>query len=599
MSSAQDPSSASQELSRGAAGLSPGQSETLGRSQWIVLAAAFLGWMFDGVEIGLFPLVARPALQELLRDMGDADVGWWNGIIVACFLLGAAMGGLVFGWLGDRIGRVRGMVLAILTYSLFTGAGYWATQAWHLALFRFIASLGMGGEWAVAVALVVECWPERHRPKLAGAIGSAANFGFLFIGIVAYLFPVRADSWRWLMLVGASPAVLALLVTLFVPESERWKAARQRAASQSGTAATGSPAGSGIVIAGLALIGVVFYLGEKLAGAGSFGLWMRGLTNWNLSGLAAGQHAAGLAALVALVAAGVLGNVAARQPLVWGLLPGLVVIAAGYTLLPNLALWIPTAVMFVIGSTTGTRSVREIFSPELRVRTILAIVFSAIPLIGTWAAVSGWIPLWVEQMRQAQLVEQHLPGIDLTHIEKKELGARLKEAQQQLADEVWREIGKQAARAKAGVQIILAVGAIIGCYAAAILAGVWGRRPVYFMLCLLSLLSCAYLFRFLTLADPLFYPVCGLVCAVTAAFYGWLPLYLPELFPTRVRATGQGLSFNFGRILAAVGSLQMGQLVQMLGGNYADAGATITLIYILGMVLIWCTPETKGQLLPD
>ncbi len=185
----------------GASVVAAGESRGITRAQWLVLAAAFFGWMFDGVEIGLFPLVARPALQELLGDMGDAEVGRWNGVIVACFLLGAAAGGLVFGWLGDRIGRVRAMILSILTYSLFTGAGAFAQQAWHLGLFRFIASLGMGGEWAVAVALVVECWPERHRPKLAGAIGAAANFGFLFIGTVAYVVPVMHGSWRWLMLV--------------------------------------------------------------------------------------------------------------------------------------------------------------------------------------------------------------------------------------------------------------------------------------------------------------------------------------------------------------------------------------------------------------
>ena len=85
----------------------------------------------------------------------------------------------------------------------------------------------------------------------------------------------------------------------------------------------------------------------------------------------------------------------------------------------------------------------------------------------------------------------------------------------------------------------------------------------------------------------------------TAAFYGWLPLYLPELFPTRVRATGQGLSFNFGRILAAVGALTQGQLVSYYDGSYAKAGAVITLIYLLGLVLIWFAPETKGKPLPD
>jgi hypothetical protein len=91
----------------------------------------------------------------------------------------------------------------------------------------------------------------------------------------------------------------------------------------------------------------------------------------------------------------------------------------------------------------------------------------------------------------------------------------------------------------------------------------------------------------------------GLVGGTTAAFYGWLPLYLPELFPTRVRATGQGISFNFGRILAAVGALQMGQFMQFYNGSYAKAGAVVTLIYIAGLVLIWLAPETKGRPLPE
>lgn len=445
-------------------------------TQWLILVAAFLGWMFDGVEMGLFPLVARPALQELLSDLGDAAVGEWNGIIVACFLVGAATGGLVFGWLGDRIGRVRAMVLSILTYSLFTGAGAFATEAWHLGVLRFIASLGMGGEWAVAVALVVECWPERHRPKLAGAIGAAANFGFLFIAGVALVVPVMAGSWRWLMLVGASPAVLALLVMLFVPESERWKAAAK---------------------------------------------------------------------------------------------------------------------------TARTQPVVEIFGPGLRKTTILAIVFSAIPLIGTWAAVSGWIPLWVEQMKQAELVQSQVAGVDLIGAAKGELQAKLQEAKGRLPEGQWPKIQQAAARHKAASQILLAIGAIVACFVAPVIGGIWGRRPVYFWLCLLSLVCCAYLFRCLNPHLVGFWPMALLVGGLTAAFYGWLPLYLPELFPTRVRATGQGLSFNFGRILAALGALNMGQLVQVLGGDYATAMANITLIYVLGLVLIWFAPETKGKPLPE
>jgi MFS transporter, SHS family, sialic acid transporter len=446
------------------------------RAQWLVLAAAFLGCMFDGVEIGLFPLVARPALQELLRNVGDEAVGWWNGVIVACFLLGAAAGGLIFGWLGDRIGRVRAMVSSILVYSLFTGAGAFAAYAWQLGLFRFIASLGMGGEWAVAVALVVECWPEKHRPMLAGAIGAAANFGFLFIGIVAAIFPVMPGSWRWIMLVGAIPAVLALVVSLVIPESEKWKASVKTAR---------------------------------------------------------------------------------KQPIV------------------------------------------EIFGPGIRKKTLLAIVFSAIPLIGTWAAVSGWIPLWVEQMKEAEMVEAQLPDMNLTHAGKGELKDKLEQAKKQLPDGEWPKIAGSAARWKAVVQIVMATSAILWCFVAPVIGGMAGRRPVYFGLCLISLVSCACLSRLLNPEDFWFWPMVWFVGGVTAAFYGWLPLYLPELFPTRMRATGQGLSFNFGRVLAAVGALFMGQLVRVLGGDYGSAIANITLIYVLGLVLIWLAPETKGKPLPE
>src|SRR3954464_381514 len=155
-----------------------------------VLAAAFLGWMFDGLEMGIFPLVARPALQEMLGVGGDQLVGQWMGWITALFLLGAAAGGLVFGWLGDKIGRVRALSYSVLIYSLFCGGCYFAQTPWHLAALRFISALGMGGEWSLGVALVMETWPAKHRPMLAGVIGAAANCGFVAIGIVGYYFPI-------------------------------------------------------------------------------------------------------------------------------------------------------------------------------------------------------------------------------------------------------------------------------------------------------------------------------------------------------------------------------------------------------------------------
>src|SRR3954469_2794332 len=197
------------------------------RALGFTLAAAFLGWMFDGLEMGIFPLVANPALKEFAKNAGvvaeKAYVDHWNGIIIACFLFGAALGGLVFGWLGDRVGRVRAMIMSMLAYSLFTGVMYFAQSPWQLGLCRFLAAIGMGGEWSLGVALVMEAWPRDKRPLMAGLIGAAANFGYAIVAVIGIRFKITQESWRWVMLIGAAPAVLTLLIAKFVPESERWQ----------------------------------------------------------------------------------------------------------------------------------------------------------------------------------------------------------------------------------------------------------------------------------------------------------------------------------------------------------------------------------------
>ena len=228
------------------------------RGQYMALAAAFLGWMFDGLEMGLFPLVARPALQELMGTQADRDIAVWMGWITAGFLVGAAAGGIIFGWLGDRVGRMRAMVWSVLTYAIFSGLCGFAESPWQLAALRFLAALGMGGEWSLGVALVMEIWPAKSRPMLAGLIGAASNVGFLLIALVGLVLAqfisgaadalravglaedtvtklIGADNsgWRLLMFIGATPAILTVLVRMFVPESKRWQHAAAHAAGPS------------------------------------------------------------------------------------------------------------------------------------------------------------------------------------------------------------------------------------------------------------------------------------------------------------------------------------------------------------------------------
>ncbi len=189
----------------------------------VVLAAAFLAWLFAGLEISLFVLAHRQMTLELLgAGTPEPVVTQWFAWYQAAFLFGAAAGGWLFGALGDRLGRTRSMGLAVLCYSLLTFAGYFAQAAEVMLALRFLACLGIGGVWPNAVALVAEAWPDASRPFLAGLLGAAANFGFVLLGAIAYFYPVTAESWRWVMLVASSPAVGGVLILALVPESPRW-----------------------------------------------------------------------------------------------------------------------------------------------------------------------------------------------------------------------------------------------------------------------------------------------------------------------------------------------------------------------------------------
>ncbi|HTU26234.1 MAG TPA: MFS transporter [Pirellulales bacterium] len=200
--------------------------------QWKSGAAAWLGWLFDGLDMHLYTLVAAPFVAELLgvpHDSArtDPSVGYYGSWIQAAFLVGWALGGSLFGRLGDRIGRSRSLMLTILTYASFTGLSFVAQTWWQLMLFRFLAALGIGGEWAVGSALISETWPRRWRPWLAAVLQTAVNLGTMLAGLV--VFVMAGLSPRWVFLVGILPALLVLWIRFAVPEPEEWHAAKDRA----------------------------------------------------------------------------------------------------------------------------------------------------------------------------------------------------------------------------------------------------------------------------------------------------------------------------------------------------------------------------------
>lgn len=420
------------------------------RSQrYAVLAAAFLAWLFAGLEISLFVLIHRQmALGLLGSDTPEPVVTRWFAWYQAAFLFGAAAGGWLFGWLGDRAGRTRALAAGVLCYSLFTLAGYFVATADGMLVVRFLACLGVGGVWPNAVALVAEAWPDASRPFLAGLLGAAANVGFVLLGFIGYCVPITADDWRWTFLVGAAPVSLGALILVAVPESPKWSASRFAPRADAGAA--GSP-------------------------------------------------------------------------------------------------------------------LRTVLRPPLLSRTVLGVLLGAIPVVGS-AANANWLVPWTDHATAATSGESKKP-----------------------ADP----------RGKAKTQMTRSGGAILGSLLGGVVASVLGRRLSYFLISLGALAASTYLFTRLDPLHPQFQMFAFLLGFVGITYFGWLPLFLPELFPTAVRSTGTGISFNTGRVVAAGVVLSAGFLLDRFGGDYARVGFWSGTIYAVGMVVVWFVPRNAGGRLED
>jgi MFS family permease len=493
----------------------------------LTLTAALLGWLFDGFEMGLFPLIGQPALKDLLSGTGSSvdDANKWFGAIIAVFLVGAASGGVLFGWLGDKMGRVRAMSLSILTYAIFTGACGFATAAWQVAALRFIASLGMGGEWSLGVALVNEVWTAKSRAVTAGLIGAAANVGYLLVAILsmtllsfiasahtalvavgipeATVAHLLANSgWRFLMISGALPALLTFAVIFFVPESEKWKSEHARGA----TAHWAFWDLAGVILGSLAALVIIW--------------------SWSPAGAAAGINP--------LAATGIT-------------VVGLAMAAVGY--LHPVRKYLQRAL--AAGTLTADQSA------GLVKLMLFGACLASVALLGTWGS-TQWAPKWVAE-----------------------------------------KLAPTVPQAKEWTQIWLSLGAIVGTIGAALAAGRFGRRVTYAALCLSSIGGSLLLYQFNSSYNHFFLFSIFVAGALTASFYGFFPLYLPELFPTAVRATGQGFAYNFGRIAAAIGGLQTANLIKFFDNSFPNAASCVVGIYVVGLVIVWFGPETKGQPLPE
>ena len=396
--------------------------------RYLVLITAFLALVFDGVELGLMPVASLSVSQSLLGDAFTPTLGGdWFARFTAALMLGAAIGGIALGNLGDRIGRTRAMAVSILCYSIFAAMGAYAQTQEQMLVLRFLVGLGVGGLWPNGIALVSECWSGAAKPVVSGVMMAGLNAGILLLSQIARHWPITPDSWRWVFQFAGAPVVLGLFVLIAVPESPQWLASR---------------------------------------------------------GMAQGPAA----------------------PL------------------------------------------RELFQSQLLRFTLMGVLLSSIPMIGAWSA-SKWMIPWADKVAGAAHVGY-----------------------------------------KATTQGWWALGAVLGSFMGAQLAGWLGRKLSYGLISLTTVTITIAMFQLTSPLQPSFHPIVFAQGFVATLFFGWLALYLPELFPTHVRATGSGLAYNSGRFATAAGVLGAGFLFTALGGDYPKVGTVCASIYALGFIAIWWAP---------
>lgn len=405
--------------------------------RYLVLVTAFLALVFDGVELGLMPVASLSVSKSLLGPAFTPELGGeWFARFTAALMLGAAIGGIALGNLGDHVGRTRAMGVCILFYSVFAALGAYAQDQWQMLALRFLVGLGVGGLWPNGIALVSECWSSASRPLVSGAMMAGLNAGILLLSQLARHWSITPDSWRWLFQFAGLPALLGVFVLAVLPESPKWLASRGA---------------------------------EK-------------------------------------------------------------------------------------GSVTP---LRELFTPSLLRFTVIGILISAIPMIGAWSA-SKWMIPWADKVA-----------------------------------------GSANVGYKAATQGWWALGATLGSFAGAQLASWLGRRFSYALISLATVVITIAMFQWTAPLRDGFHAVVFAQGFVATLFFGWLALYLPELFPTRVRATGSGLAYNSGRFATAFGVLAAGFLFTALGGDYSKVGTICACIYALGLIVIWWAPDTRARELAD
>lgn len=535
----------------------------------MVVVLASCGWLFDCMGQRIFVLAREPALRELLGATASDDaVRRWGSIATTLMMVGWATGGILFGMLSDRFGRVKAMVGTLLAYTLFSGLSGFAQSPASFLVWRFLFGLGVGGMFGSATTLLAESVPARFRTFALGSMQALSAVGNMLASLLSLrIIPGRENFWGhfsgWQVLCFASvaPALLAVPMILILKEPEPWKRAKAEAAASGGKRKVGSIAD------------------------------MFRHPRW--------RH--NLAVGVCLGLAGMVG--------LWGIAffsPELITTALKHRPL-QLSEINATEVCHQLNSATtpSVQYIRSLLPPPLRQE-----ISQAAPGQPVSATLADSLVQALNQLIQQGTVynEEKFQDLSLKKATKNLLQRVLKDGRRgdvvslnrQLVEQSFpgqiSELQATIDQTRSRGTFLQDVGSMLGMFTFTFAAAYLSRRTAFlgaFVLCL-SIVS--FVFYSLKTATDVYWMLPMVGFATLSVFAGY-SIYFPEIFPTRLRGTGVGFCYNTVRYLAAPFPFLLGWLSTLM--PFRTVAVMMSAIYLVGILALVWAPETKGKPLPE
>jgi len=536
---------------------------------WLVVILAACGWIFDCMGQRIFVLGREPAMRELLGSAAtDHKVWFWGTLATTALMIGWGTGGLIFGMMSDRYGRVKAMIATLFAYTVFSAISGFSHSVVEFIIYRFLFGLGVGGMFGAATTLVAESVPSKVRTAALGSMQALSAFGNMTASALSLrIIPGAEDfwghfsGWQVLFFAGMCPVVLAVPMWLLLKEPEPWRRAKAEAAKGGG-----KRVGS---ITDLfrhprwrhnTFIGICFGI------SGMVGLWGIAFFSPELITTAFKNRPLQMSEVLNFTEL----SVALKSP------TNQAVKHIASKLSPD----VNKQLSAIVPGQTAGEDTQKILLQDLNRIIQQETVYdeTAFNTINLKKATKNLINLTASKADRAgviflnrQLIEQAIPG-------------------------TIKELQKTIDQNKGRGTLLQDVGALFGMFAFTFVASYFNRRIAFLAAFSLCLVTVAFVFHSLKTDSDVYWMLPLMGFATLTPFAGY-SIYFPEIFPTRLRGTGVGFCYNTVRYLAAPFPLLLGWLSTLM--PFRTVAVFMSGIYLVGIVALLWAPETKGKPLPE